>query len=124
MLLAPQHFGAWYTAWAIPLLIWRYISYTRNKWGYFLIDYCYMVNALSLLHLWVFKDSPVVFELAFMSANGPLAWAILAWRNSLVFHDIDKITSLFIHAMPPVLMYCQRWHYHGATGGKVRLRGH
>ena len=121
VLLRPDLFGLWYTLWAVPLLAYRYYSYTRNKWGYFLIDYCYMVNALSLLHLWVYPRSPLVFELAFMSANGPLAWAILAWRNSLVFHDIDKITSLFIHAAPPLLMYTQRWHYRTSSAGGQQL---
>jgi len=28
------------------------------------------------------------------------------WRNSLVFHDFDKVTSLFIHIMPCVTLHC------------------
>ena len=44
-----------------------------------------------------------------MLANGPLAWAILVWRNSFVFHSVDKVTSTFIHAMPPLVTFCQRW---------------
>jgi hypothetical protein len=24
------------------------------------------------------------------------------WKNSLVFHDIDKMISLFIHIYPPI----------------------
>ncbi len=28
------------------------------------------------------------------------------WRNSLVFHSLDKVTSLFIHVMPPVALHC------------------
>jgi hypothetical protein len=31
---------------------------------------------------------------------GSLASAIITWRNSLVFHDYDKVTSLFIHMYP------------------------
>jgi hypothetical protein len=34
--------------------------------------------------------------------NGPLLMAVIAWSNSLVFHDIDKITSLWIHIYPPL----------------------
>lgn len=45
-----------------------------------------------------------------MASNGPLAFAIIAWRNSLVFHSPDHVTSLFIHAFPPLLMFAQRWH--------------
>jgi hypothetical protein len=37
-----------------------------------------------------------------LTSNGPLAIAVIAWKNSLVFHDIDKITSLYIHIAPPL----------------------
>ena len=113
----PHWFWLWYSLWCPLLLAWRAMTFTRKKWGYFLIDYCYFVNVLCLLHLFVWPNSSVLFELAFMSSNGPLAWAIIAWRNSLVFHDLEKITSLFIHVMPPLLMLTQRWHYASAAGG-------
>ena len=35
---------------------------------------------------------------------------ILAFRNSLVFHDLDKMTSLFIHLWPAALAWQARWH--------------
>jgi hypothetical protein len=34
---------------------------------------------------------------------------VLAWRNSLVFHSLDKTTSLFIHLTPNILLYALRW---------------
>jgi len=34
---------------------------------------------------------------------GSLASAVITWRNSLVFHDQDKVTSLFIHIYPPLV---------------------
>lgn len=34
-------------------------------------------------------------------SHGSLASAVITWRNSLVFHDIDKVTSLFIHIYAP-----------------------
>jgi hypothetical protein len=36
--------------------------------------------------------------------TGPLASAIITWRNSLVFHSLDKVTSLFIHMYPPLVL--------------------
>ena len=33
-------------------------------------------------------------------SHGPIAIAIIAWQNSLVFHSLDKMTSFFIHIMP------------------------
>ncbi|KIR71203.1 integral membrane protein [Cryptococcus deuterogattii CA1014] len=35
---------------------------------------------------------------------GPLASAIITWRNSLVFHSLDKVTSIFIHIYPPIVL--------------------
>lgn len=40
--------------------------------------------------------------LFFLLSNGPLAIGIVMWRNSLVFHDLDKVTSVFIHIFPPL----------------------
>ena len=42
-------------------------------------------------------------------ASGPLALAIPTWRNSLVFHSVDKITSVFVHTLPALLLFCIRW---------------
>eukprot|EP01034_Spumella_vulgaris_P030298 gene30298-37490_t len=38
--------------------------------------------------------------------------AILIWRNSFIFHDYDKIVSVFIHLLPSMLYYTLRWHSH------------
>lgn len=92
----------------VPLLAYRYVTYSMKKHHYFMLDFCYSVNVLCFAHLFLAPSSTTVFALAFMSSCGPLAWAVIAWRNSLVFHDIDKTTSLFIHIMPPLLMYAQR----------------
>lgn len=106
----PAYFWIWYTIWGLPLLIWRYITYNRRKYQYFLLDFCYTVNVLCYLHI-IFPSNRTLFEIAFVSASGPLAFAILAWRNSLVFHDVEKVTSLFIHIMPTLLMMQRRWYY-------------
>jgi hypothetical protein len=38
-----------------------------------------------------------------------IQWAIYAWRNSLVFHDLDKMTSVIIHLFPALVLFSQRW---------------
>lgn len=58
---------------------------------------CYFVNILDLLWLWVFPESTVLFICCYLLTMGPLGSAIITWRNSLVFHSVDKVTSLFIH---------------------------
>ena len=109
LLLHPRRFGDFYAALTVPLLALRFFQFRARKWGAFLLDFCYVVNALSLMHLYVLPDSPYLFELVFMLANGPLAWAVVLWRNSLVFHSPERLTSLHIHIMPPLLTYAQRW---------------
>ena len=45
-----------------------------------------------------------------MVSNGPLAWAVLAFNNSLIFHSAQHMVSAFIHISPMLLSYCLRWH--------------
>lgn len=72
---------------------------------YFMLDFCYFSNLLQLFYLFMYPTSAQLFVLNFANANGPLLWSIIAWRNSLVFHDLDKITSVFIHAFPPIVSF-------------------
>lgn len=117
LLVRPQHFWVWYSCWVAPLLALRYATYSKKRWQFFLLDFCYLSQLLCLLHI-VFPSGAYLFETVFMIANGPVAMAVIAWRNALVFHDLDKVTSAFIHAMPPLLTYCQRWYYPGALAGR------
>ena len=34
------------------------------------------------------------------------------WRNSIVFHSMDKMTSMFIHILPALVIFAQRWGDH------------
>lgn len=77
--------------------------YRHIQYHYFLFDLCYFVNVLCLVYIWVFPTSQLLFMSIFALSNGPLAWAIVAWRNSMVFHSVDKITSILIHLGPPIL---------------------
>lgn len=36
----------------------------------------------------------------FKSSQGPLAWALIVWRCSLVFGSFDKLVSVLIHLLP------------------------
>jgi len=49
-----------------------------------------------------------MFAIVFALANGPLIWAMVVYRNSLVFHNTDKVTSTYIHLLPALLSY--RWN--------------
>ena len=98
-----------YTVKAPLLLLTRAIYFIRNKWGYFLLDFCYFANGLLLVYLWAVPHDERVFAMVFAVCNGPLLFAVALFRNSLVFHSLDKITSLFIHLSPSLVTFCIRW---------------
>ena len=39
-----------------------------------------------------------IFKANYMLAMGPLMTAIMVWKNSLVFHSLDKLTSMYSDA--------------------------
>lgn len=73
-------------------------------------DFCYWANALTLWHLWFAPRSLFLRRAVFALASGPLALSIPAFRNALVFHSLDKCTSLFIHVGPALVAWSLRWH--------------
>ncbi|CAF0786728.1 unnamed protein product [Rotaria sp. Silwood1] len=98
-----------YTIQALFLITLRFFIYKRKSWHYFVYDLCYFVNVLTLLYLWVFPSSKILFTVCYTLSHGPLGIAIVLWRNSLVFHSLDKVTSLFIHMYPPLTLFTLRW---------------
>ncbi len=103
---APQYFYIWYTIQLMYFMPIRIGTYYRKGYHYFLADLCYFVNLLDLLAIWAFPRSKRVFISAYCLSYGNNAIAIVMWRNSLVFHSMDKVASLFIHLMPPVALHC------------------
>lgn len=96
----------WYSLQLLYFMPVRYYTYHKRGYHYFLADLCYFVNVLLLLSIWVFPNSRRLMIATYCLAYGNNAWAIAMWRNSLVFHSLDKVTSLFIHIMPPVVLHC------------------
>lgn len=79
------------------------------------MDFCYFANAYTIVFHFAYpvlpaQSIPFLFGALFVLANGPLAIGIVMWRNSLVFHDLDKCTSVFIHIYPALVTYTYRWH--------------
>lgn len=110
LLKFPEHMIYWYTLLIFPLLATRYYFYHKIKYHYFMLDFCYYCQAMTLIWFYFFPENSTFFEVLFAATNGPLAIGIVMWRNSLVFHDLDKITSVFIHMFPPLVTFCLRWY--------------
>lgn len=86
------------------------MSYHKNKWHYFMLDFCYANNLITMISLYIYPQNTKLFKVVFCLSNGPLITAIVAWSNSLVFHDVDRMTSLFIHLYPPLVTFSERWY--------------
>lgn len=92
-----------------PVLVGlRIRMYWKNRWHYFLLDFCYYANIFCLLFLCIPGDEHV-FSIVYSLSHGPLVWAVPIYWNSLVLHSLDKVTSTYIHILPPVLAFVVRW---------------
>jgi acyl-CoA synthetase (AMP-forming)/AMP-acid ligase II len=94
--------------WSLPpVALWLLYSFTRNGWGFFLLDFCYFANAAAWLFFLFAPAAPAAaaaaaFAPLFALATGPLLLAHLFWRVSLVLHSADKMASVFIHTAAPL----------------------
>jgi hypothetical protein len=102
----PEYFHIWYTLQLLYFMPIRYYTYYKRGYHYFLADLCYFVNFLCMCTIWFFPRSKRLFISTYCLAFGNNAIAIAMWRNSMVFHSFDKVTSLFIHIMPCVSLHC------------------
>jgi len=104
------HFYTYVTISTPSLLMIRVVSWLAvRKYHYYLLDFCYVGNAIMLLALNVYRKDEAVLRMAFLYSNGALAISIAAFRNSLVLHRIDYLVSLVIHAVPMLTMINLKW---------------
>lgn len=92
------------------LLFFRLILYWKMKYQYFMLDFCYFANIYCFIYLCIAPSREDMFAIGYSIAHGPLIWALLIFRNSLVLHSLDKVTSLYIHLMPCLLTFVIRWY--------------
>ncbi|AGO11021.1 AaceriAFR479Wp [[Ashbya] aceris (nom. inval.)] len=104
----PEYFHVYYTLTLTVLMFGRFYTYYKTNNHYFLADLCYFVNGLCLIYIWVLPQSVHLYQTCFAFSFGTLSFAVITWRNSLVIHSLDKITSCFIHISPPLTMYAIR----------------
>jgi hypothetical protein len=111
MLNAPKKYWICHSVTLAALMVIRFREWTRLKWQYFMLDFCYFTNVWLLLCCFFnLERFPTFFNACFICSVGPLPMAILVWRISLVFHEYDKVTSILIHILPLMLCYTMRWH--------------
>lgn len=81
LLLIPDQMGMLYTALLLPLMVARYIIYRADLYHYFMYDFCYFSQLLMLLQMYVYPNNIRFSKALFSIANGPLALAVVMWRN-------------------------------------------
>lgn len=91
------------------LYIWRIVYYCKIKCFLFCIDFCYVANLAVYLYLCAFPKSDVFFKMAFVLGSGIAGTASPILRNNYSPHDLDALFSLYIHVMPMVLMFVNKW---------------
>jgi len=105
----PTYFVQFYYLLMAILLANRYIEYSASKDVLFMIDFCYFVNLSVVLQTGLYPESLLWYKANYVMCMGCLMLAIVVWQNSLVFHSLDKLTSFFLHAFPPLTMHLFRW---------------
>ena len=74
-----------------------------------MLDFCYFMNLSVLVQTFLFPTSLAWYKANYVLCMGVLMNAIVVWQNSLVFHSIDKLTSIYIHVLPPLTVHLYRW---------------
>eukprot|EP00475_Leptophrys_vorax_P002656 TRINITY_DN11492_c0_g1_i1.p1 TRINITY_DN11492_c0_g1~~TRINITY_DN11492_c0_g1_i1.p1 ORF type:complete len:458 (+),score=86.79 TRINITY_DN11492_c0_g1_i1:76-1449(+) len=105
----PHNFWIWHTLNTIVLISIRWYVFRKDNQHYFLYDFCYWANYYSLIYVLLNPTNEVMFQVLFMVSNGPLAWSIPLFSSSTVFHNLQHMTSVFIHYSPMALTFCIRW---------------
>ncbi|GMP62737.1 hypothetical protein CsSME_00024723 [Camellia sinensis var. sinensis] len=105
----PQVIPYVYCVFYVTFVPLRWIYYRFMKWHYYLLDFCYYANTIFLIMLLLFPRNEKLFMICFSFAEGPLAWALIVWRCSLVFSSVDKLVSVLIHLLPGIVFFTIRW---------------
>ena len=105
LLRVPQLFPTFYVVLMSLLLVWRFFDYKAIKSELYLLDFCYFVNLSVAMQVLFYPSNQMWFDANYVLSLGPICLAIVVWQNSLVFHSLDKVTSFFLHAFPPVVCH-------------------
>ena len=102
----PSRFLAIEQAWrpkSTPFFFLRALSCCRH---YYLLDLCYYGNILLMLHVWVWPRSYLWQRSTFALNTGPLTFTILAFRNSLVYHDMVRVCVCVCVTSQTIMTMC------------------
>jgi len=123
----PQHFWIIYLIECFYFIPSKFMNMVRAKplcQVFYYFDFCWIMNFLGVISVTSVLISSLVggFKLSnefrknlymttFGIACGPLLGATAALPFvAFLFHDVNTMTNLIIHMMPPMLLYTLHWH--------------
>lgn len=124
----PQHFWLYTTFQFVPLMMMLVPRWKAKGNLLYFAELCWVINFTAWLYLAleatsaIFQAQPLLptsirllLARAFWSlANGPLALTVLMNHNAIVFHDVERTASFFIHFSPALVTWTMRWAPGGA----------
>ena len=118
----PEHLWLVYLIEALylfPLKVYTLFNTEPLNTVYYLFDYCWVMNGLGVLGFIILFAGKTnisdelreqLFLAGYGTAVGPLLGATLLLPFvSLIFHNLEFMTSVFIHFYPPLLFYILKW---------------
>ena len=102
-------FYSYYSVLMIGLIALRVAHFWSQGWHYYISDYCYYCNVLILYLVMYDSHNVELIKSCFLLSQGAVAFSIKLFRNSLVLHKIDVLTSFGIHFCPMIIMFHIKW---------------
>ncbi|CAI2370863.1 unnamed protein product [Moneuplotes crassus] len=105
----------------VLLLIWRNITYRLDNSHYYMMEFCYFANVILYTFIFFFPENRTLYLACFAFCCGPVGWALALVGCSFVIHNVNQLTSIFIHFTPMVLMMNLHWRtqYNEDRGWKL-----
>lgn len=91
------------------MIVQKGVYYKTRGYHYYLTDLCYATNWLTIVFFEFLPKNDYIFKTAFFYSTGILAMATYQFRNQLVFHNFDYLSSLSIHLFPMIAFWNLRW---------------
>lgn len=100
----PEYFAKFWAVAMIPLFIIRIVQFFCFNWELYLFEMCYWYNA-SLIVLVLYCPDNQTLSVILCSVTLLVAEAVPLYRNSMVYHALEKFTGWHIHFMGPLVVY-------------------
>lgn len=117
---SPRTFYLLYAAGTVLFVFMRWAYYRSLRWHYFLLDFCYWANAIMITYALFMPRSKVLWDVV-VGFAGTLGISTYVFRNSLVPHSVDMMTSAQIHFFPQLLVWTIRWFGGAPTAAELAI---